>query len=58
MSKTPALGSDSEASGSEEQKVAIDHDADLVKSKATVEHSPAAVGGSDDDQIAEAIDTP
>ena len=49
MSKTPALGSDSEASGSEEQKVAIDHDADLVKSKATVEHSPAAVGGSDDD---------
>jgi len=44
VTKTPAL-SDGEVSISEEQKVSIDHDADLVKAK--VPASPAKVGMSE-----------
>jgi len=44
VTKTPAL-SDGEVSSSEEQKVSIDHDADLVKAK--VPASPAKVGMSE-----------
>jgi hypothetical protein len=59
VTKTPALASDSEASGSEEQKVAIDHDADLVKSKNIPIVEPAVVGGSDaEEEIAESLETP
>jgi len=58
VTKTPAL-SDGEVSSSEEQKVSIDHDADLVKAK--VPASPAKVGmsekaDSDVDEAQEALE--